>query len=170
MIKLGRNDVSIYPNGGISWENRGSVMFRGKCTIGKNSYVSVGENGHVVFGDSFIATNSFKIVSYCGIEFGDHVLCGWECMFLDTDFHKLVVDENMPDTHAYGKIKIASNCWFGFKCVILKNTEIPDYCVIASNSILNRLYDVPEKSLLAGQPAKLKRTGIYWDYHNDVIQ
>lgn len=169
MIKLGRNFVSLYPDGGISWENRGIVEFHGECYIGRNSCLSTGKNGHIVFGKNFVATNTFKIASYDQIIFGENVLCGWECMFIDTDFHQLQCD-NAQVLKAYGSIIIGNHCWFGFRNTVMKNTVVPSNCVIASNSLLNRKYDVPEKSLLAGMPAKLVRKGVYLDVKNDIIK
>ena len=53
--------------------------------------------------------------------------------------------------------------------VVLKNTVLPSKCVVASNSLLNKKYDVPELSLLAGQPAAFKKEGVYRDVRNDKI-
>lgn len=170
MIKLGRNRVSLYPDGGISWDNRGIVEFKGICYIGRNSFISTGKKGHIVFGDKFVATNSLRVASYCGIEFGNHVLCGWECTFIDTDFHRLTMENGSPSPKAYGTIVIGNNCWLGFRNTVLKNTRIPSCCVVASNSLLNRFHDVPQKSLLAGVPAKLVKTGLFWDYKDDKIK
>ena len=169
MIKLGRNFVSLYPDSGISWENRGVIEFHGNCTIGRNSYISVGETGHIVFGKKFVATNSLKIASYDNVVFGDDVLCGWECTFVDTDFHQLQSDKGLVPK-SFGSIIVGSHCWFAFKNTVMKNTVIPSDCVIASNSLLNKKYDVPGKSLLAGVPAKLVKTGVYLDTKNDIIK
>lgn len=169
MIKLGHSTPSIYPNGGISIDNRGTIEFRGRCDIGSNSYISTGKTGKVSFGANFIATNSLKIACYRNIDFGDNTLCGWECMFIDTDFHKLSSDDNSVSPRAFGNIKIGNECWFGFKCIILKNTSVPNACVIASNSLLNKKYEIPIHSLLAGSPAVVKRNGIYRNPIDDVI-
>lgn len=170
MIKLGRNRVSLYPDGGISWENKGVVEFKGECYIGRNSFISTGKNGYIIFGEDFVSTNSFKIVSYHMIKFGNHVLCGWECTFIDTDFHKLTFEETINISKPYGSIEVGDNCWFGFKSIALKNTKLPTHSVVASNSLLNQAYNIPPKSLLAGIPAKLIKTGVYRNFNNDKIE
>ena len=44
MIRLGFPGVSVYPNNGITWENHGgTIIFKGKCVIGNDSYLSFGE-------------------------------------------------------------------------------------------------------------------------------
>lgn len=89
LVKLGRNTVSIYPNSGISLENRGKIIFNGKLTIGNASAISVGRTGILEFGDNVAATTSLKLACYNSIHFHDNVLIGWDCLMTDTDFHKL---------------------------------------------------------------------------------
>ena len=51
----------------------------------------------------------------------------------------------------------------------MKNTRIPNKCIISANSLVNKNYDVPECSLLAGQPAKLRKTGMWRNLEDDII-
>ena len=42
MIRLGFRNVGIYPNTGITYENRvGTIIFKGKCFIGNSSAISI---------------------------------------------------------------------------------------------------------------------------------
>lgn len=170
MIKLGNIMVSLYPNSGIVYENHGGrIIFKGRCSIGNSSALSVGKKAEVIFGDRFCASTSFRLTSYCGIEFKDKVSCGWDCLFMDTDFHRLTMADGSASPKGYGKIQIGKGCWFGTGTIVQKNTYLPPYCVVAVRSVLNHKYDIPEKSLVAGSPAVLKKTGVYRDIDNDVI-
>lgn len=168
MIQLGRNMVSLYPNNGIRFENYGKIIFKGECHVGNDSAMSVSQTGELIFGVNFIATTSIKIASYCSVSFGNNVLCGWNCTVTDTDFHQLVT-LNGGNIKAFGTICIGDDAWLGMNTIILKNTSLPSKCVVASNSLLNKKYDIPEFSLLAGQPAVLKKNGVYKDVRNDKI-
>ena len=80
----------MYPNSGIhitQWG--GEIIFKGRCTIGNNSFLVQGADSRIVFGDEFCATTSVKIVSFKGIECGTYVSVGWDCVFMDTNFHPL---------------------------------------------------------------------------------
>ena len=57
-------------------------------------------------------------------------------------------------------IRIGNKCWFAFRNVIMPGTIVPDGCVIASNSLLNKDYSPHVYSLIAGSPAQIKREGI----------
>lgn len=169
MIRLGVFSVSIYPPKGIMFENRGTIVFKGRCSIGNNSYISVGKTGTLVLGDGFSASTSLKIACYDTIEFAKDVHCGWECVFMDTDFHRMKFLDGRESPKAYGPIRIGDGCWFGFRSIVQKNTLLPNHTTVASNSLVNKKYDIPEASIIAGQPAKLVKTGIYRDMHDDTV-
>lgn len=168
LIRLGFNQVSLYPNNGITWENNGTVIFNGRASIGNNSVISVGKNGHLTFGDRFRATTTLKCVCYNKVTFDSDVLIGWECTISDTDFHSLQYNGNA--TKGYGAIYIGRNNWIAMQSLILKDSKTPPYTVIAARSLINRDYTSEQgKILLSGQPAKVTLHDIYHDRDNDSI-
>lgn len=169
MIRLGCCNVSVYPNTGIMIENHGGcIVFDDGCIIGNNSALSVGPLGLLVFGKSFSATTSLKLVCYHYIVFEENVLCGWNCLFTDTDFHKLTIIGG-GYTKPYDKIYIGADCWFAMNNIVMKGAILGDHCVVASNSLLNKDYSFHSYCLLAGQPAKVVKTGIYRNKDDDQI-
>lgn len=76
MIRLGKNQVSIYPNSGIMLELRGKIIFNGRCSIGNNSYITTGNKSVIEIGKNFCATTTLRLVSYDHIRFNDNVLIG----------------------------------------------------------------------------------------------
>ena len=171
MIQLGKYGVSLYPNSGIIFENHGgTIIFKGNCSIGNNSAISIGEHGILIFGEKFTATTTLKIAAYHHIEFKDYVLCGWECLFVDTDFHQLSsLHETEKKHQAFGPIIIGNNNWFALKCTIMKGCVLSDNNVIAAHSLLNKNFSDDSYCLFAGIPAQIKRTGVYRDFQNDKI-
>lgn len=168
MIQLGKMTVSIYPNNGITIENKGLIEFYGRCSIGNDSFISVNKNGHLQIGADFTCTSSLKLACHCGIKIGNKVSVGWENLFMDTDFHRIKSVDG-KSILSYGKIVIGEECWLGAKCVIMKNTHLPNKTIVASNSLLNKSYACEEKCLLAGQPAKVVKYGVYRDFADDKI-
>ena len=169
MIRLGVFSVSIYPSRGVMFQNSGTIVFKGRYYIGNDSYISVGKSGTLILGDCYTATTSLKIACYDIIEFGRYVSCGWECTFMDTDFHRMKYLDGRESPKPYGPIRIGEGCWFGFRSVVQKNTILPKRTTVASNSLVNKVYDIPEASIIAGQPAKLAKTGIYRDMKDDTV-
>lgn len=169
MIQLGFNKVSIYPNTGIKWENRGLVEFNGKIRIGNASAISVGETGRIRMGNNFVATCSLKLVCYNNIKFSDNVLVGWDCLFSDTDFHAIQTPNGL--SKGYSPIEIGDNNWFAMQTVCLKGTKTPSYCISAARSLLNKDYSIDEeKIMLSGSPAVVVKRDVYHDWINDKIE
>ena len=170
MILLGKNRVSIFPNNGIAFENHGGVIvFKGKCDIGNNSAISIGEKAYVEFGSRFSASTTFKLVSYHKVIFQECVLIGWDCLFMDTDFHKMTKLKG-GYTKGFGEINIGKANWFGTKCICLKNTSTPDYCIISAATLLNKNIEAPEYSIISSNtPAEIKITGLWRNIDDDSI-
>ncbi len=169
LVKIGVNSVSIYPNSGCTIECRGNIVFKGKASLGNNTFISVGEKGRLTFGKSFVSSASSKFVCYHSITFGDNVLVGWDCMFLDTDFHSLT---RMDGCHnrGYAPIEIGEEVWLGFGCKVFKRTSIPAKCVVAANTIIEEKLDVPMCSVIGNAfPIIIKGENMFRDFNNDKV-
>lgn len=165
MIKLGIHNVSVYPDNGISFENNGgTIVFKGTCVIGSNSFISIGSCGYLEFGDDFVASSSIKLVCYHYVAIGNRVRFGWECMVMDTGFHPIKSrDTGQFIGKAYGPIKLGNNNWFANGVLIMKNTKTVDFCIFGARSVLSKNYCVASYSLLIGSPPKLVRSNVYRD-------
>ena len=169
MIRLGFNQVALYPNNGILFQNSGgTIEFNGRCHIGNASAIAIGKKGHLVVGNSFLSTAALKIACQHKIVFEENVLCGWESTFVDTDFHQLTMVNTKEHTQSFAPIHIGRGCWFAAKSMVLKGTILPEFVTLASNSLVNKEYD-RSYTLLAGSPAKIVKEGIFRDCENDSI-
>ncbi|WP_281251628.1 acyltransferase [Erythrobacter donghaensis] len=54
--------------------------------------------------------------------------------------------------------RIGANCFIGAHSIILPGVTIGDQSIVAAGSVVNR--DVPPNSIVAGNPAKVIRSGI----------
>ena len=50
------------------------------------------------------------------------------------------------------------------KCIVLKGARTPNRCIVGAGAV-----PLPEHCLLAGNPASLKKTGVYLDRSDDQI-
>ena len=172
MIRLGEYTVSLYPNKGMVWENHGGkVIFKGKCSIGNSSAISIGINGCCIIGNNFSATTSFKLTSYHHLEFGENVLIAWDVIVMDTSFHRMKDMNGNFKGKGYAPVVIGKNNWITTRCMILSGTKTPDYCIIGAGSILNKDYSsFPTHIFLAGNPVEIKAEGIWRDALDHDIQ
>ncbi len=94
---------------------------------------------------------------HCGKEIfiGDNCLIAWDVVIMDRDYHRFNSQEPV-----YKAVHIEDHVWIGCRAIILKGVHIGRGSVVAAGSVVT--CDVPENTLVAGNPAKIVKTGIYW--------
>lgn len=137
----------------------GTLILNGKVNFGTGSKLCVTKNGTLTIGDNFVNTAKTTIVCDNNISIGNNVLVSWDTLIMDTDWHS-VTDTNTNEVYpCVGKISIGDNVWLGCRAVVLKNSIIPNGCVVAANTLVNRVFD-NDNTLLAGSPAQEKKHNI----------
>lgn len=170
MVRLGFPTVSIYPNNGIMFENRGGLLqFNGFCDIGNNSFISIGKKGRCELGNRFVATASWRLICFHNIQIDECCCFGWDCMVMDTDFHKLQ-KQTGGFTKGYSKIVLGKNNWFGNGCLVMKKSVTPDYCVISARSILSEKLNIPPYSVVGQKrEVEIRVSGMWRNFDDDKI-
>lgn len=97
----------------------------------------------------------------CAILIGKDTMVGPNCVITDSDFHAHWPAETRHKEPAFELdrgVSIGANVWIGMNSLILKGVTIGDGAIIAAGSVVVR--DVPPKSVAAGVPAKIVKTGV----------
>lgn len=161
MIKIGFGYVGIFDKNRARTilENSGKIIFHGTCSIGHGSKISVGKNGILTIGENFTITAESSIICFKSIIFGKRVLISWDCLIMDTDFHRIRADGKL--TNPDKPIQIGNNVWICCRNLILKGSKIPDGCVIAAGSLTTGKFD-EINCIIGGNPSKIFKSGITW--------
>lgn len=168
MISLGFRAVSVYPKRGIMWENKGgTVIFRGRCRIGNDSYLSIGSNSTVLFGDDFRNSASMKLVSNYGISFGEHTSMGWDTLLIDSSLHSIINTETGQYLPEGTPISIGPYNWFGTGCRIMPGVHTPERCIFGMNTLVTRSSQMKSYCLMGGNPVKILRENVARDFEKD---
>lgn len=170
MIKLGLKTIGVSDGNGVVWENRGTIVFQGPCTLGAGVKLAVFETGVLTFGKHVTATDGLRVVCSKNITFEKNVLIGWDTTVMDTNQHQLSSPNGVHVGQPYAPIDIGEATWCGFGCTILPGTDVPSKCVVASKSLLNKKYNVEPYTLLAGIPAVVKAHGVWRNPKDDSIE
>lgn len=169
MITMGYREVSIYPNTGVVWENKGgTVIFHGQCMIGNNSFLSFGENTTVEFGDDFRNTASLKLISVRGIKFGVKARVGWDSLIMDTNFHPIYNMTKKKYSRASGPIVIGDYNWFGTGCRVMHSVTTPERCIFGMGTIVTRGCEAQSYCVMGGSPVRVLSQNVMRDYDHDT--
>ncbi len=99
-------------------------------------------------------------------EPGSKILIGEDCMFANDidirsgDSHSIVDAVSGERLNFAEDVIIGRHVWIAPHVVVLKGVQIGDHSVIATGSIVTK--SCPPNSLIAGNPARVVRTGISW--------
>lgn len=112
------------------------------------------QGSELIIGSGFVNSN-VKIRCSQKIEIGEEVAISHNVTIMDSDAHKIA--EGIENTKP---IKIGNRVWIGTGAIILKGVTIGDGAVIAAGSVVKK--DVPENTLVAGNPAVIKKENVKW--------
>lgn len=137
----------------------GKLTFQGTAFFGSGSRIYVGHQGEVIFGDHFINTARMTICCENRMSFGHQVLVSWNTSIVDTDFHRTINPATGEIKDKYGVTIIGDHVWIGMGVTILKNSTIPNGCILGAGSLVNKRF-ITEHCLIAGNPAKVVKEGV----------
>jgi acetyltransferase-like isoleucine patch superfamily enzyme len=163
MIQIGYGQIGIFDKkkSRSIWQVSGKVIFKGKTNIGHGSKISVAEFGLLELGNNFNVTAESSIVAHKHIQFGEDCLISWECLIMDTDFHK-IYDKEKKIINSPTPIIIGKKVWISCRSLILKGTKIADNTIIGGGSLVSK--DISNQSgLYAGSPVKFLKKDITWE-------
>jgi len=143
----------------------GKLTFKGRFQFGKDCFVFVGENAICELGNMASMASNGKIICTEKIVLGDYARFGSEAQIIDTNFHDLVDTQTGEKLQKSAPIFIGNYNFISNRVSIMKGTQTPNFCTIASNSLCTKDYkNLGENILIGGVPAKLIRSNISRDW------
>lgn len=123
-----------------------------------------------ITGSQFKIGGGSSIESLSYLTYNSHAVCeiGRNCMFsfditlYNTDGHPIFSTATGKIVNWVDGIKIGDHCWVGKGATILKNSVVPDDCIIGYNAVVSG-HLKESHAAYAGNPARLIKTGITWD-------
>lgn len=156
MIHLGKYRCKVFPNDGLTWDNRGgTVIFKGKARLGNHCFATIGKKTTVEFGDDFVCNAGLKLVSFFGMSFGQSTCFGWDCLIMDTNMHPLYDMEKQRFKKASGPIEIGDYNWFGTRCRIMHSVKTPERCIFGMNTTVTRGATMESYCVMGGDPVRV---------------
>lgn len=141
-----------YPSQMVARSNS-VIALSGLFKIYNGHNIWINENASLILGSGYI-NNNCNISCFERIVIGNNVSISENVTIRDSDNHSL------NGSNPTKGIIIGNNVWIGVNVTILKGVTIGDGAVIAAGSVVTK--DVPQKTLVAGIPARIKKENIEW--------
>lgn len=135
----------------------GKLAIYGDVEIGKGCCVLVGEGAVCTIRQSYITGGTNLLVRH-SLEIGQGTAIAWGCEIMDDDLHPCDYEGKMAREP---NIVIGEHVWIGSHSRILKGVRIGDNSIIASNSVVTKVFEEKDV-LIAGNPARIIRRGVRW--------
>lgn len=142
----------------LTIDNGGTLKVRGKVDICNGSRITIFKNAILEIGDGTYINENSRIMASNSIIIGSKCAISWDVNIIDSDMHKIYIDDKEVETTK--GICIKDHVWIGARATILKGVTIGENSIVGSGSIVTK--DVPANSIVAGNPAKVIKNNISW--------
>lgn len=140
----------------------GELVFKGEMEMSADFTIHVFKGARLIIGRFSFFGYGFRIRCSNSVTLGKWLRLAVESQIFDTNFHYTRNLETGTVVRRSAPIVIGDRCWIGNRSTVMKGCVLPDGCIVASNSLVNRDYakaGVKPNSLLAGTPAKVISEG-----------
>lgn len=161
MICIGLNHSTLFPSCTSTINISGNIIFKGTANIGRGFILEVNKGSKITIGNNVGIGALMKLISQECITISDNISIGWECQIMDSDFHFIRNIKTNEIRVRKNKVLIGKNVWIGNRTSLVKGCNLPDYTIVASNSLCNKDYSKEKKNYItiAGTPAKIVTEG-----------
>lgn len=128
---------------------------RGPYSIWYGGDIKIFDNATLTLGSGYCNINCM-IRCNQEITLGDHVFIAHNVTIMDSDFHHIESPEHVMTK----PVHILDNVWIGNGATILKGVTIGEGSIVAAKSVVT--HDVPPRSIVAGNPARVIKENISW--------
>lgn len=145
--------------------NNNCINIGNKCILGKGiSILMEGNNTSLTIKDSTTITRD---CSFTIQENGMYISIGKDCMLSNnivlrtSDSHPIYDKLSKERLNMPKPVVLGDHVWIAPNCKIMKGSNIPNGCIIGSDSTTNKQYD-NENTLIIGRPAKEIKHNVLW--------
>jgi carbonic anhydrase/acetyltransferase-like protein (isoleucine patch superfamily) len=139
----------------LTMDTNSTLIVNGDFKIVSGGMISIMQGATLTLGSGYAHTN-ITIDCYNKITIGKNATISKDVIIRDSDSHKILSKEYVMTK----PITIGDHVWIGTRAIILKGVTIGNGSIIAAGSVVTK--NVPEKTIVAGAPAKIIKKNIEW--------
>ncbi|MDO4540261.1 MAG: acyltransferase [Syntrophomonadaceae bacterium] len=147
-------------NPGLFFPGVGAEIHVGdNVLIERDVRFSLGDGGKIYIGDDTYLGDGCNLLAVDELRIGKGCAISWHVLFMDTSSHPVGM-EGEEAVLKVAPIVIEDHVWIGCRAVILKGVTVGEGAIVANNAVVTR--DVPPRSLVGGNPARVIRENVTW--------
>ena len=151
--------------------NKGRIIFHGRGEIGTGTKILVSQHAQLEVGGEFKIADMCNVGCFSQVIIGSYSRVAHRCQILDSNYHYVANFSRMVVPRHTHPITIGKGCWICNSSTITGGTVLPDYTIVASNSLVGKDYsNIPSGSMIGGIPAKLLASGFRRVENSEIIQ
>ena len=138
--------------------NLGTIIFHGKANIGCGTKILVQKNAILEIGKSVVIADYVNLGCHHHVSIGDNTRIAHRSQIQESNHHFIIDTSTYTIKPCTRAINIGRGCWICNNSTINAGSIIPDYCIVASNSLVNggkNIENAPHGSIIGGIPAKV---------------
>lgn len=142
----------------------GNLIIKGNAFLAHGMKLDIREGGMLILGKDFNSTGKSEIICMKKIEFGDDCTISWDTLFMDSDAHTIMHDNQIINKNQ--EIKIGNHCWIGCRAMILKGVYLEENTIVAAGSIISKSCE--EKNSIIASKGKVIKNNICWNLKEPI--
>lgn len=131
----------------------------GRVTLFPGTRITLYPGARLSIGDRTFINAESKVFVWDSITIGSHCAIAWNVTIMDCDSHRFIDADGVQRPYQ-APVVIEDHVWIGANVMILKGVHIGRGAVVGANSVVT--HHVPAHAFVAGQPARVIKTGIDW--------
>jgi acetyltransferase-like isoleucine patch superfamily enzyme len=150
--------------------NAGQIIFHGRGEIGTGNKIVVAQHAKMEIGAYFKIADMCNIGCFSSISIGAQSRIAHRCQIFDSNYHYVANFARGVVPRYTRPMVIGKGCWVCNTTTINGGTVLPDFTIVASNSLVSKDYsNIPIGSMIGGTPAKLIASG-FRRVENELIE
>lgn len=137
----------------------GNLIIKGNAFLAHGIKLDIREGGMLILGNGFNSTGKSEIICMKKIEFGDDCTVSWDTLFMDSDAHTIMYENQVINKNQ--DIKIGNHCWIGCRSIILKGVYLEQNTIVAAGSIISKSCE--EKNSIISSNGNIIKHNVCWN-------
>lgn len=117
--------------------NLGTIVFHGKARIGCATRILVQKNALLELGANVIIGDNINLGCHQYISIGERSRIAHRCQIQESNHHFIANMSTRTVKPCTRPISIGRGCWICNSTTLTAGATIPDFCIVASNSLVN---------------------------------